>query len=166
MVVENLIDRKASFKDKLMNFFGANKKSCVTNEYDDFELMGDDFIISVLDFEAREDFNKAVFYEPLVIFGKYHTVQPVMKIDYNTENRAQGKFARMKILIDLWKPLIYNITIKDKIQRVEYKGLLNDYFEGDKYDYVKLIYPKIQDFVPVAESLKVSWKVEVERFGP
>ncbi|MFQ6640458.1 hypothetical protein Gotur_016447 [Gossypium turneri] len=54
-----------------------------------------------------------------------------MKIDYNTDNRAQGKFARMKILIDLWKPLIYNITIKDKIQRVEYKGLLNDYFEGD-----------------------------------
>ncbi|MFQ6640457.1 hypothetical protein Gotur_016446 [Gossypium turneri] len=28
-----------------------------------------------------------------------------MKIDYNTDNRAQGKFTRMKILINLWKPL-------------------------------------------------------------
>ncbi|MBA0776064.1 hypothetical protein Gotri_011119 [Gossypium trilobum] len=49
MVVENLIDRKTSFKDKLMNFFGANEKSCMNNKYDDFEVMGDDFIISVLD---------------------------------------------------------------------------------------------------------------------
>ncbi|MBA0837691.1 hypothetical protein Goarm_009828, partial [Gossypium armourianum] len=177
MVVENLIDRKTSFKDKLMNFFGANEKYFVNNEYDNFELMGDDFIISVLDtptfITSQLNNNDVVvwihllglssaLYKKSLLWVVGNTIGRVMKIDYNTDNRAQGKFARMKILIDLWKPLIYNITIKDKIQQVEYKGLLNDYFEGDKYDHVKLIYPKIQDFVPAAESLEIKSKIVEE----
>ncbi|MBA0597637.1 hypothetical protein Gorai_007437, partial [Gossypium raimondii] len=49
----------------------------------------------------------------------------VVRLDDNTDNSFQGRFAKMAVFLDLNKLFISNIKIEDKVQRIEYKSLPN-----------------------------------------
>ncbi|KAI9086898.1 hypothetical protein K1719_031059 [Acacia pycnantha] len=47
----------------------------------------------------------------------------VVKIDYRTENRGRGKYARLAVIVDLQKPLIPWLKVDGRSYGVEYEGL-------------------------------------------
>ncbi|KAH9699193.1 putative ribonuclease H protein [Citrus sinensis] len=47
----------------------------------------------------------------------------VIKIDYRTELRERGKFARIAIRVSLTQPLVSRFNLDGRIQKVEYEGL-------------------------------------------
>ncbi|KAG8501560.1 hypothetical protein CXB51_003854 [Gossypium anomalum] len=51
-------------------------------------------------------------------------VGKVTKLDMNMDNRVKGKFARMVVYVTLDRPLVSQVLINGKIQRVEYEFLL------------------------------------------
>ncbi|KAI9112960.1 hypothetical protein K1719_016074 [Acacia pycnantha] len=61
----------------------------------------------------------------------------VVKIDYMTESRGRGKYARVAVLTDLQKPLIPWIKVDGKIYGVEYEGLPLICFSCGKYGHTK-----------------------------
>ncbi|KAI9086439.1 hypothetical protein K1719_031523 [Acacia pycnantha] len=61
----------------------------------------------------------------------------VVKIDYLTESRGRGKYARIAIIIDLIKPLVPWIKVDGKQYGVEYEGLPVICFECGKYSHSK-----------------------------
>ncbi|XP_039020895.1 uncharacterized protein LOC120152846 [Hibiscus syriacus] len=75
-------------------------------------------------------YTKALFWILAAEIGK------VNKIDYNT--RAEGgKFARVAVTVDLNKLLLPCIGIDRFVQRLEYDGLQNIYFQCVLYEHVK-----------------------------
>ncbi|KAH9727251.1 hypothetical protein KPL70_008594 [Citrus sinensis] len=62
-------------------------------------------------------------------------VGTVIKIDYHTELRERGKFARMAVRISLSQPLLSQFNLDGKIQRVEYEGLPVICYQCGKYGY-------------------------------
>ncbi|MBA0722781.1 hypothetical protein Golax_003426 [Gossypium laxum] len=52
----------------------------------------------------------------------------VVRLDDNTNNSFQGRFAKMAVFLDLNKLFISKIKIEDKVQRIEYKSLPNNVF--------------------------------------
>ncbi|KAK5839964.1 hypothetical protein PVK06_008824 [Gossypium arboreum] len=65
----------------------------------------------------------------------------VVKFDFNTDNRTRGRFSRMALFINLDKPLISQICVNGKIQRVEYKALPTICFTYGKYGHVRELCP-------------------------
>ncbi|KAI9116997.1 hypothetical protein K1719_011996 [Acacia pycnantha] len=61
----------------------------------------------------------------------------VVKIDYMTETRGRGKYARIAILIDLLQPLIPWIKVDGKTYGIEYKGLPHICFACGKYGHTE-----------------------------
>ncbi|KAI9079574.1 hypothetical protein K1719_038478 [Acacia pycnantha] len=61
----------------------------------------------------------------------------VVKIDYMTETKGRGKYARIAVLIDLQKPLIPWIKVDGQTYGVEYEGLPFICFECGKYGHTK-----------------------------
>ncbi|KAI9123312.1 hypothetical protein K1719_006201 [Acacia pycnantha] len=61
----------------------------------------------------------------------------VVKIDYRTESRGRGKYARIAVVIDLQQPLIPWIKIDGKTYGVEYEGLPLICFSCGKYGHAK-----------------------------
>ncbi|MBA0781407.1 hypothetical protein Gotri_002334 [Gossypium trilobum] len=51
-------------------------------------------------------------------------VGKVTKLDMNTDNKVRGRFARMDVYVTLDRPLVSQVLINGKIQRVEYEFLL------------------------------------------
>ncbi|MFQ6634535.1 hypothetical protein Gotur_011323 [Gossypium turneri] len=64
-------------------------------------------------------------------------IERVVKLDFNTNKRLRRRFSRLAIFVNLDKPLILQILINDKPQRVEYKSLSTICFSCGRYDYVK-----------------------------
>lgn len=64
-------------------------------------------------------------------------VGKVAKLDFNTNNGAQGWFASMTIYVNLDKPLVSQILINENIHRVEYEYMPSIYFLCDHYGHVK-----------------------------
>ncbi|MBA0696591.1 hypothetical protein Goari_003133, partial [Gossypium aridum] len=50
-------------------------------------------------------------------------VGKVTKLDFNTDSRARGRYARMEVYVNLGKPLISKLLINGNMQRVEYESL-------------------------------------------
>ncbi|MBA0553722.1 hypothetical protein Golob_012873 [Gossypium lobatum] len=50
-------------------------------------------------------------------------VGKVAKLDFNTDNRVRGRFARMAIYVNLDKPLVSQVLINGVLQRIEYEYL-------------------------------------------
>ncbi|KAA3475084.1 LINE-type retrotransposon LIb DNA, Insertion at the S11 site-like protein [Gossypium australe] len=48
----------------------------------------------------------------------------VVWLDFNTDSRTRGRFARMVVYVNLDKPLIAQVIVNDLHQKVEYEGLL------------------------------------------
>ncbi|KAI9114162.1 hypothetical protein K1719_014812 [Acacia pycnantha] len=61
----------------------------------------------------------------------------VVKIDYKTESRGRGKYARMAVTIDLQKALVPSIKVNGKSYRVEYEGLPHICFSCGRYGHSK-----------------------------
>ncbi|XP_015387989.1 uncharacterized protein LOC107177927 [Citrus sinensis] len=59
----------------------------------------------------------------------------VIKIDYRTELRERGKFARIAIRVSLTKPLVSRFNLDGRIQKVEYEGLPIICYHCGKYGH-------------------------------
>lgn len=65
------------------------------------------------------------------------------KLDFQTDNRTRGRFARLLVFINLNKPLVSQVTVESVTQRVEYEALPTVCFECGKYDHFKEVCPKV-----------------------
>lgn len=50
-------------------------------------------------------------------------ISRVEKLNLNTDNKVRERFARMAVYINLDTPLISQVLINEKIERIEYKFL-------------------------------------------
>ncbi|PPS16263.1 hypothetical protein GOBAR_AA04321 [Gossypium barbadense] len=64
-------------------------------------------------------------------------VGKVAKLDMNTDSRARDRFAWMVVYVSLERPLVSQILINGKTQRVEYEILLMVCFHYGRYGHVK-----------------------------
>ncbi|MBA0676282.1 hypothetical protein Goari_017772 [Gossypium aridum] len=80
-------------------------------------------------------YKKKIFEEIGGLIGR------VAKLDYNTDSKSRGRFARMTDYINLDKALILNIMVNGFIQRVEYEALPLICFGYGRYDHLKNICP-------------------------
>ncbi|KAI9091682.1 hypothetical protein K1719_028125 [Acacia pycnantha] len=61
----------------------------------------------------------------------------VIKIDYTTETRERGRYARIAVLVDLQKPLVPWIKVDCRMYGVEYEGLPLICFECGRIGHAK-----------------------------
>ncbi|KAI9127941.1 hypothetical protein K1719_000934 [Acacia pycnantha] len=101
-----------------------------------------------VDFDAQSSISNVVAWIrlPGLSFRYYHKstlraigtlLGEVIKIDYMTETRGRGKFARLAVLIDLQKPLVPWIKVDGQTHGVEYEGLPLICFDCGKYGHVR-----------------------------
>ncbi|MBA0843111.1 hypothetical protein Goarm_000325 [Gossypium armourianum] len=64
-------------------------------------------------------------------------VGKVVKLDFNTDSKTRGRFARMAVLVDLDKPLVSQVLVNGELQRVEYEALPTICFSCGKYGHLK-----------------------------
>ncbi|KAG8473988.1 hypothetical protein CXB51_033744 [Gossypium anomalum] len=64
-----------------------------------------------------------------------------LRLDFNTDNRARGKFAQMIVFVNLSKPLISQILINDVLQLIEYESFPVACFSWGQYGYGKELCP-------------------------
>ncbi|XP_016704272.1 uncharacterized protein [Gossypium hirsutum] len=64
-------------------------------------------------------------------------IEKVAKLDINIDNRARGHFAQMVVYINLNKPLVSQILVNGKAQKVEYEFLPMVCFQCGRYGHVK-----------------------------
>ncbi|KAL1127560.1 hypothetical protein V6Z11_A13G186900 [Gossypium hirsutum] len=70
----------------------------------------------------------------------------VVKLDFQTDNRSRGRFARLGVFLNLKKPLISQVLVDGAVQRVEYEALPTVCFGCGKYGHVKDLCPtKVED---------------------
>ncbi|PPR84505.1 hypothetical protein GOBAR_AA36209 [Gossypium barbadense] len=61
----------------------------------------------------------------------------VVCLDFNTDSRTRGRFARMAVYINLDKPLTAQVLVNGLHQKVEYEALPTIYFTCGKYGHTK-----------------------------
>ncbi|PPS13624.1 hypothetical protein GOBAR_AA06953 [Gossypium barbadense] len=61
----------------------------------------------------------------------------VVQLDFNTDSRTRGRFARMVVYINLDKPLIAQVLVNGLHQQVEYEALPTICFNCGKYGHTK-----------------------------
>nr|KJB24389.1 hypothetical protein B456_004G148600 [Gossypium raimondii] len=149
-------------------------------------------------FQDKNDYNKALVAGSWVIFGRYLTVRP-WSPDFSTTQsgvelqviwiwlsrlpegyysnflfKAIGQkiistFAQLAACVDLKKPLMSNVRINCRLQRVEYEGLLNNCFKYGLYGHIadlcsedKTTTPKVESdcYLPVMDKSSLEQKVE------
>ncbi|KAK5776933.1 hypothetical protein PVK06_044898 [Gossypium arboreum] len=64
-------------------------------------------------------------------------VGKVTKLDFNTDNKARGRYARMAVYVNLGRPLVSKILINGNPQRIKYENLPVVCFKGDCYGHIK-----------------------------
>lgn len=64
-------------------------------------------------------------------------IDKVTKLDLNTDNRARGKFARLVVYINLETPLISQVLVNGRNQRVEYEFPPTVCFQYGRYGHIK-----------------------------
>ncbi|XP_028808403.1 uncharacterized protein LOC114762972 [Neltuma alba] len=65
----------------------------------------------------------------------------VLRIDYNTEDVAKARFARLAVKIDLTKPLVSKIKLDGITQYVEYEGLPTICYHCGRYGHLDIACP-------------------------
>ncbi|KAL4347937.1 hypothetical protein GQ457_17G012940 [Hibiscus cannabinus] len=107
-------------------------------------------------FENGYDYDHVLEGGPWTVFGSYLIVQPwsrdfstsasfpnhmvwvriqMVKTDYNTHMGDMGRFARLAVMVPLFKPLISRVKIDGTIYRLEYEGLQRICFSYGKYGH-------------------------------
>ncbi|KAH1057376.1 hypothetical protein J1N35_035441 [Gossypium stocksii] len=61
----------------------------------------------------------------------------VTKLDFQTDKRSRGKFARMAVYINLGKPLVSQILVNGVVQRVVFKSLPSVCFSCGRFDHLQ-----------------------------
>lgn len=61
----------------------------------------------------------------------------VVKLDMNTDSKATGRLARLAVYVNLDRPLVSQIFIDGKVQRIEYEFLPTICFQCGKYWHLK-----------------------------
>lgn len=67
----------------------------------------------------------------------------LVKLDFQTDNKTRGRFARLAVFINLEKPLVSQVMVDDVIQRVEYEALPTVCFSYGKYGHTKQLCPSM-----------------------
>ncbi|MBA0876938.1 hypothetical protein Goshw_020980 [Gossypium schwendimanii] len=144
-VVIKLLGRNIGFlslQDKISNLWRPSMS---------FHLMDIENGYFLFKFHSKEDYDKVLSQGPWIVFGQYLTVQSwskdfdparpyprkAVRLDFNTDSRARGKFARMAVFINLDKPLVSQILINGVPQRIEYESLSIVCFAYGRYDHGK-----------------------------
>ncbi|MBA0734221.1 hypothetical protein Gogos_018162 [Gossypium gossypioides] len=89
-------------------------------------------------------------------------ISKVTKHDFQTNTGARGKFIRMAVFFDMGNPLISNIHVDGKLQKVEFESLPTVCFTCGRSSHVQESYPvaglKSVDGVVASPSLASSSK--------
>ncbi|MBA0752987.1 hypothetical protein Gogos_019972, partial [Gossypium gossypioides] len=64
-------------------------------------------------------------------------VGKVAKLDFNTDSKTGGGFARMIVFVDLDRPLVSQVLVNGELQWVEYEALPTICFSYEKYGHTK-----------------------------
>ncbi|KAH1039542.1 hypothetical protein J1N35_041285 [Gossypium stocksii] len=64
-------------------------------------------------------------------------VGKVTKLDFNTDSKARGRYARMAVYVNLGRPLISKILFNGCTQRIEYENLPMVCFKCGRYGHNK-----------------------------
>ncbi|KAK5824877.1 hypothetical protein PVK06_019663 [Gossypium arboreum] len=75
----------------------------------------------------------------------------VAKLDFNTDSRMRGRYARMEVNVNLGKPLTSMFLINSYLQRIEYENLPLVCFSCGWYGHNKESCPNIAH---ITESVK------------
>ncbi|KAK5792686.1 hypothetical protein PVK06_033803 [Gossypium arboreum] len=146
MVVDSGSSPMISWKDKLLGVNpGAidNEKlespSAVTDV--DLEFFEADIRRSIVNGIPAIDFSERIQKSSSKRWNSRNggTIGKVVRLDFNTDNRTRGRFARMAVYINLNKPLIAQLLVNGRIQRVEYEALPTICFTCGKYGHTKEI---------------------------
>ncbi|MBA0713332.1 hypothetical protein Golax_012372 [Gossypium laxum] len=78
-------------------------------------------------------YNRKIITEIGELVGK------VVKLDMNTDSRTRGQFARMAVYVNLEKPLVSQILINGRSQKVEYESLSIICFHCGRYGHMENI---------------------------
>lgn len=73
--------------------------------------------------------------------GVTELVGKVVKLDMNTDSRSPGRFARMVVYVNLDKPLVPQVLINGRTQKVEYESLSTICFNCGRYGHVDNMCP-------------------------
>ncbi|KAH1130827.1 hypothetical protein J1N35_002205 [Gossypium stocksii] len=106
-------------------------------------------------FHSKDDYDKVLSQGHWIVFGHLpgHLYNrkilseigelkgKVVRLDFNTDSTARGRFARIVIFINLDKPLVSQILINGVIQRIEYESSPIVCFACDKYGHGKDLCP-------------------------
>ncbi|MBA0787134.1 hypothetical protein Gotri_026777 [Gossypium trilobum] len=106
-------------------------------------------------FPSKDDYDKVLSQGPWIVFGHLpghlynrktlweigELIGKIVRLDFNTNSRARGRFTRIVIFINLDKPLVSQILINGVIQRIEYESLPIVCFAYDKYGHGKYLCP-------------------------
>lgn len=65
------------------------------------------------------------------------TIGKVVRLDFNIDSRIRGRFARMAVYINLDKPLIAQVFVNGRNQKVEYEALPTICFTCGEYGHTK-----------------------------
>ncbi|KAK8560312.1 hypothetical protein V6N12_013111 [Hibiscus sabdariffa] len=83
-------------------------------------------------------------YKRILITELVECIGRVLELDYQTETRRRGRFARMAIRVNLKKPLVSKIEVNGRIRLVEYESLPTISFHCGKYGHVTDNCPDLQ----------------------
>ncbi|KAG8499479.1 hypothetical protein CXB51_005945 [Gossypium anomalum] len=76
-------------------------------------------------------------YKKKIIEVIRNTIEKVVRLDFNTDSRTRGRFARLVAYINLDRPLVAQVLVNGRIQKVEYKALPTICFSCGKYGHTK-----------------------------
>ncbi|XP_017621897.1 uncharacterized protein LOC108466040 [Gossypium arboreum] len=97
-------------------------------------------------------------YNRKIITDIENFVGKVVKLDMNTDSRTRGCFSRLAVYINLNEPLVSQILINGREQRVEYESLSTICFHCGRYGHVE----SICNFKVAEASMRVNGDSPVE----
>ncbi|MBA0853441.1 hypothetical protein Goshw_017603, partial [Gossypium schwendimanii] len=102
------------------------KKSVLRRGDEDLVLLNGDVTISIVSGIPTIDFLDRI--QQILFKGMEATVRKIIEeiggltskvvnLDFNTDNRNRGRFARLVVYVNLDKPLVLQVFVNDKLQR-------------------------------------------------
>ncbi|KAH1032328.1 hypothetical protein J1N35_044502 [Gossypium stocksii] len=79
-------------------------------------------------------------YNKKIITAIGELVGKVVKLDLNTDSRTMGHFTRLAVYVNLEEPLVSQILINGRSQKVEYEALSTICFQCGRYGHVENLY--------------------------